>query len=82
MGRKPDDSLCTPLCRSCHESQHAAGDEQGWWDRQGFDPFSLARDYYAQFGGTGGKPKAPRNIKPRKPPAQRQKIQSRGFRKP
>ena len=80
MGMKPDDRLATPLCRPCHDAQHAFGDESKWWKLAGLDPFEIAARLYAEFGGLGGKQKPPRKIKPRKPKAERQKIQSRGFR--
>lgn len=79
-GRKPDDKWAVPLCRGCHDEQHAAGDELAWWSKIGRDPFQTAIDYYAQFGGKGGKPKKQRTIiRPRLPKDKRQKIQSRGF---
>jgi len=79
-GRKPDDRWAVPLCRICHDSQHAAGNELAWWQSRNRDPFVLAIHYYAQFGGKGGKPKKQRTtIKMRLPKEKRAKIQSRGF---
>ena len=80
MNMKPDDAKATPLCRSCHRAQHAFGNESEWWRLAGLDPFKIAAKLYAEYGGTGGKPRGPRKIKPRKPKGQRAKIQSRGFR--
>lgn len=78
-GRKPDDKWAVPLCRKCHDAQHARGDELAWWHAVGQNPFQLAMDYYQQFGGKGGKPKKRTTIKPRLPKEQRAKIQSRPF---
>lgn len=82
MAEKPDDKWAVPLCRSCHLAQHAFGSELGWWKLTGLDPFEIAIQIYAKYGGTGGMPKRKRTtIKPRLPKAQRAKIKSRGFAK-
>lgn len=79
---KPHDYLAVPLNAWCHrlekEAQHN-GSEVEFWEKRGLDPFEIAGRYYDEYGGTGGKPKAPRKIKPRKPKEQRAKIRSRGF---
>ncbi len=54
--------------------------EAEFWQRRGLDPFATAAQYYAEYGGTGGKPRKRTTIKPRLPREQRKKIQSRGFR--
>ena len=79
MQMKPDDAKATPLCRGCHEAQHAFGNEAEWWRLAGLDPFAIAARLYAEYGGTGGKPKKKLATKPRKPKEQRAKIKSRGF---
>lgn len=75
-GRTADDRWALPLCRICHDDQHAAGNELRWWMARNMDPFALAMDYYAQFGGKGGKPKPRTTIKPRLPKEARAKITS------
>ncbi len=71
---KPDDKWSTSLCRSCHDKQHARGDELAFWREVGIDPFALCIRLYAEFGGDGGKPRGPRKIKVRKPREQRAKV--------
>lgn len=78
-GRKPDDCWAVSLCRICHEDQHSAGNELRWWQAIGLNPFDIAVQSYAEFGGTGGKPKPRTTIKPRLPKERRTKIQGRGF---
>ena len=81
MGERPDDRFATPLCRTCHDAQHAFGSELEWWKLAGLDPFAIAAKLYAEYGGDGGYVKRKRTtIKPRLPKEQRRKIQSRGFR--
>jgi hypothetical protein len=80
MAEKPDDKWALPLCRECHDTQHNVGELFFWINICNRDPFLEAITLYQEFGGTGGKPRAPRKIKPRKPPHLRQKIQSRGSR--
>ena len=77
MQKKPDDRFAVPLNRWCHDLQH--GNEKEFWQSRGMDPFEIAARLYAEYGGTGGKPKKKRAPKPRKPKAQRSKIKSRGF---
>lgn len=79
MGEKPSDCWAVCLCRSCHNQQHHEN-ELVWWAAMGINPFDLAVKLYSKFGGVGGKPRAPRKVKPRKPKERRKKIQSRGFR--
>jgi hypothetical protein len=79
---KPHDRDALPLNRWCHreapDSQHA--DEKTFWKRRGLDPFAIAARFYAEYGGTGGKPKKRRTIiRPRLPKENRAKIKSRGF---
>lgn len=76
MGRKPDDKWAVPLCRTCHAAQHAAGNETEWWKERGLNPFNLARDYYEQFGGGGGKPKPRKAVKARLPREKRAKMKT------
>lgn len=80
LQKKPDDKNAVPLNQWCHldapDAQHK--NERAFWKRRGVDPFALAAKYYAEYGGTGGKPRKPRTtIKPRLPKEQRQRIQSR-----
>jgi hypothetical protein len=35
------------LCRDHHDQVEAAGNEAGWWDRQGIDPLPLAQELWA-----------------------------------
>jgi hypothetical protein len=50
IGQKPDDKWALPLRRTCHMSQHAYGDEVGWWAHHGaHDPFALALRFYARY---------------------------------
>jgi hypothetical protein len=85
MGEKPSDFWAVPLCAWCHrldtKSQHNMGSEEAFWQRPSVDinPFALAIKLYREYGGQGGNARPPRKIKPRKPKAERQKIQSRGF---
>lgn len=77
MQIKPDDRWATPLNHDCHMRQHEFGDEVLWWSAHGIDPFKLAIRLYKEYGGTGGKARGPRKIKPRKPRKDRVKIKSR-----
>lgn len=76
LGKKPDDRYATPLCPSCHRLQHAMSEEAFWAHRR-LDPFAIAAKLYAEYGGTGGKPRKRTTIKPRLPKEQRAKIQQR-----
>lgn len=81
---KPHDKHATPLCPRHHrdgpESQHAFGNEAEWWKRHDKDPFVIAARLYAEYGGTGGKPRKRRTtIRPRLPKEKRVKIPSRPF---
>lgn len=78
LGKKPDDKDATPLCAEHHRQQHATN-ELLFWGHHRLNPFEIAALLYAEFGGDGGKPKAKRKPKPRKPKHLRQKIASRGF---
>lgn len=46
LGEKPDDRWCLPLSPEMHvngpKSQHAFGDEVGFWAQYGIDPFELS----------------------------------------
>lgn len=83
MQRKPDDARALPLCAWDHrlgpKAQHKTGDEQAWWEALGFDALAEAAKLYAEYGGTGGKPKPPQKIKPRKPRYMRASIPGRRF---
>lgn len=81
LGKKPDDKDATPLCAEHHREQHSMNETIFWATAATLpiDPFLTAERFYAEFGGTGGKPKAKRKPKPRKPKHLRQKIASRGF---
>jgi len=50
IGTRPDDKWCLPLCPEHHRlgsaSQHATGDEEGWWAAHGIDPCALAIAIY------------------------------------
>ncbi len=50
--------------------------EQDFWDDYDENPFDVATALYAEYGGTGGKPKPRATIKPRLPKEQRTKITS------
>src|SRR6202012_4014021 len=75
-GIKPNDSTCTPMCWFHHQEQHAMS-EALFWKTYGKDPVKIAAKYYEEYGGTGGKPRARKTIKPRIPKHQRSKIPSR-----
>ena len=79
MAEKPDDKWALPLCRKCHETQHRVGELFFWTNICHRDPFLEAITLYQEFGGDGGKPRALRKIKPRKPKESRTTIKSRGF---
>jgi hypothetical protein len=78
---KPHDRNAVPICAWEHRlsptSQHRSGNEEKWWADLDLDPFAIATKFYAEYGGTGGKPRKPREIKPRKPKEQRAKIRGR-----
>ena len=80
LAEKPHDRWAFPLNRRCHEAQHAFGSELVFWEQHGIDPFALCVRFYAEFGGTGGKPKTKRlrnsDYYTRPPPKKRQKIKS------
>lgn|SRR5882724_265061 len=81
MSEKPDDKWAVPMDRSCHGKQHAMN-ELEFWRSYGIDPFGLASRYYARAAFSGhSSPIARKPGRPRKQaPAQKRKIQSRGFR--
>jgi hypothetical protein len=81
MAKKPDDRFATPLCGYHHREQHSMGEQYFWEEDHDLDPFAIAARLYAEYGGTGGKPKKKRAAKPRKPKSQRAKINSRPFQK-
>lgn len=80
MQRKPDDKWAVPLCQWCHldgpESQHKIGEER-FWKIAETNPFVVAEELYAEYGGDGGCLRKPRQIKPRPPKEKRAKIRSR-----
>lgn len=76
MQKKPDDRYAVPMCAWHHAEQHGMNEVAFWGAR---DPFAIAERLYAEHGGDGGRPKAKRKPKPRKPKHMRQKIQNRGF---
>lgn len=79
LGKKPDDKHATPLCADHHREQHGQN-ELAFWAVYRLNPFDIAERLYAEYGGTGGKPRLKRKtVKPRKPKHLRQKIQNRGF---
>lgn len=71
MQMKPDDRYATPLCRQDHDAQHAFGNETEWWRLAGLNPFEIAAELYAEYGGTGGKPRKRTAIKPKLANAER-----------
>lgn len=77
-GMKPHDKHSTPMCRFHHDEQHSMNESE-FWQTHGLDPFDIAAKFYAEYGGTGGKPKPRTIIKPRLPKEARAKIKSRGF---
>lgn len=80
MQQKPHDWWVLPLNHEIHMAQHERGDELAWWAEQGIpDPFALAVELYASRPAMppppAPKPLSARTAKPRKPPAERKKIQ-------
>jgi len=73
---KPHDKYATPLCIWHHRRQHTMN-EENFWEEVGFDPFDVAEKLYAEYDGDGGKPRASRKVRPRKPKHQRAKIKGR-----
>ena len=49
MSMKVSDNWCVPLCHKCHMQLHAFGDEKTWWDLQGIDPLSWAKNNFRKF---------------------------------
>jgi len=47
---KASDKWTTPLCRTHHNEQHAAGKELTWWASKRIDPFGLALALFACTG--------------------------------
>lgn len=88
MAAKPNDRFAVPLCGpdfqtswiGCHQQQHTMNEEEFWkcW-ADNADPFAIAATLYAEYGGSGGKPRARKVVKPRLPREKRAKIKSRGF---
>lgn len=78
-GMKPHDKNAVPLCQWCHldgpEAQHKMN-EAAFWKMWEIEPFAIAAKLYAEYGGTGGKPRKRTTIKPRLPPSKRTKIRS------
>lgn len=77
-GEKPDDRWAIPMCRKHHSEQHSMNENDFWFYAM-VDPLFCAKSYYAEYGGTGGKPRRRTTIKPRLPKETRAKINSRGF---
>ena len=50
MGEKPSDCWTVPLTHEIHMSQHAAGDERGWWAKAGINPLVIAALLFAHSG--------------------------------
>ena len=75
-GMKPHDKHATPLCAWHHRRQHSMN-ENNFWEEVGMDPFDIAAKLYAEYGGDGGHPRAPRKVKPRLPKEKRAKIRGR-----
>ena len=79
MGKKPDDRFAVPLNQWCHldapDAQHE--NERAFWERRRLDPFAIAARFYAEYGGTGGKPRRPRKSKPRLPKERRARFPTR-----
>ncbi len=46
LGRKASDEFTVPLCRTHHRSVHNAGNEAAWWQKNGIDPASTARELW------------------------------------
>lgn len=79
LNKKPDDRFAVPMCGRHHRLQHSMSEQVFWIAGAQRDPFGIAARLYEEYGGTGGKPRKRKAIKPRKPKAQRAKIRSRGF---
>jgi hypothetical protein len=79
MAKKPDDRFAVPLNQWCHldapDSQHK--NEKLFWKRRGLDPFAIAARLYAEYGGTGGKPRQKRKRTTIKPKGFGQKIRTK-----
>ena len=53
LGRKVSDEFTVPLCMSCHQQLHLAGDEKTWWREHGVDPASTAERLWRENRGYG-----------------------------
>ena len=53
LGRKVSDEFTVPLCRSCHQQLHLAGDEKDWWRERGIDPVPIADTLWRASRGYG-----------------------------
>ncbi len=49
MGGKPSDRYTLPLCRGCHDTQHAVG-ELTFWSAKRIDPLDVASRLWAVSG--------------------------------
>ena len=76
MQEKPSDFWCVPMHPDLHREQHSMNEAE-FWKKYGINPFVTALRLYAEYGGTGGKPKPRQKINPRKPREKRTKIASR-----
>jgi hypothetical protein len=48
-GEKPSDQWVVPLCRCCHDAQHANGDERKFWENLGIDIIFKSLEYWREF---------------------------------
>jgi hypothetical protein len=82
LGKKPDDQHALPMCEYHHREQHSMNEER-FYAGYDIEPFWIAhRLYWIEYGGTGGAPRKPKPVKPRKLPGQRAKMpKGRGFQK-
>lgn len=53
LGRKVSDEFTVPLCMSCHQQLHLAGDEKTWWREHGVDPAPTAERLWRESRGYG-----------------------------
>ncbi len=51
LGRKVSDEFTVPLCVTCHQQLHLAGDERRWWRERGVEPQPIADRLWAASRG-------------------------------
>jgi hypothetical protein len=51
LGRKVSDEFTVPLCASCHQQLHLAGDERRWWRERGIEPMPIAHRLWSASHG-------------------------------